>query len=198
MGRKSIHNVDFKIMDEVIKETTKYGIACISTKELARRIHISEPVIFAHFGTKQNLMDRTFEYAWKQIPERAIFPKASDQVNDPEVYNLYIARFQELLKYPKVLIFGDAYYHSYFYNKVFADRVMSGLVNQLVPIFASYQTGRDEETRRMMVTRYLENVTSDMAQIARGVVPDTPENIRIAFGTLLFGSYGLLTDHKNI
>ena len=60
MGRKILHNVDGKIMDEVIRETFKYGIAMISTKDVARRLHISEPVIFSHFKTKQNLIDQTF------------------------------------------------------------------------------------------------------------------------------------------
>ena len=44
--------------------------------------------------------------------------------------------------------------------------------------------------------RYLENIITELAQIARGVVPETNENIRVAIGTILFGTYGLLTEYK--
>jgi AcrR family transcriptional regulator len=196
MGRKTIHNVDEKIMDEVIRETFKYGIAMISTKDVARRIHISEPVIFSHFKTKQNLIDQTFSYAWHKMPQEVIFPTSEADIRNPEVYDHYIARFNALLHFPKELVYEDAYYHSSYYHKDFAEKTMSGIIGNLIPVFAGFQTGRSEEQRRLMVTRYLENIISDLAQIARGVVPKTEENFRIAIGTILFGTYGLLTEYK--
>jgi len=198
MGRKTIHNVDEKIMDEVIREIFKYGIAMISTKDVAHRIHISEPVIFAHFKTKQNLIDQTFAYAWGKIPEEAIFPSPDIDIRDPKIYEAYVARFNEILEYPKELVYGDAYYHSSYYHKDFAEKSMGGIVESLIPVFALYQTGRSEEQRRLMVVRYLENIISDLAQIARGVVPKSNENLRIAIGSILFGTYGLLTEYKGL
>jgi len=50
-----------------MKRTRKNGIAAISTKEAAHRVGISEPAIFVHFKTKQNLMIRTFEEAWTAL-----------------------------------------------------------------------------------------------------------------------------------
>ena len=75
---------------------------------------------------------------------------------------------------------------------------MGGIVESLIPVFALYQTGRSEEQRRLMVVRYLENIISDLAQIARGVVPKSNENLRIAIGSILFGTYGLLTEYKGL
>jgi AcrR family transcriptional regulator len=196
MGRRFIQNIDGKIFNEIIRETFKHGISSLSTKEIAKHIHISEPVIFAHFKTKQNLIDQTFNYAWHQIPERAIFPTPDIDIRDPKVYAIYIDRFKQVLSYPKELVFIESYQHSSFYRKDFAREVMAGLVNRLTPIFARYQTGRSEEQRSLMVMRYLENIITELAQIARGVVPETNENIRVAIGTILFGTYGLLTEYK--
>lgn len=198
MGRKILHNVDGKIMDEVIRETFKYGIAMISTKDVARRLHISEPVIFSHFKTKQNLIDQTFVAAWSKMPVRVIFPTPDVDIRNPIIYEAYIARFDEVLSYPKELVYLDSYYHSSYYRKDFADNTTSGMFFRLVPVFALYQTGRSEEQRRFMVGRYIENTIADLAQFARGTVPKTSENFRIAIGTILFGTYGLLTEFKNL
>jgi hypothetical protein len=49
-----------------------------------------------------------------------------------------------------------------------------------------------------MVVRYLENMVADLSQIARGIVPSSEENLRVAIGSLLFGTYGLLTQYRNL
>jgi AcrR family transcriptional regulator len=196
MSRKSIPNVDEKILEEVIRETFRYGVAMISTKKVAKHLHISEPVIFAHFKTKQNLIDQTFAYAWNKIPGGDFFPPADNPVTDPSISNRYLDQFREILSYPKELVFCDAYYHSSYFHQDFASGVMKGIVERLVPIFESYQTGRSDEQRHNMVVRYLENMVADLAQIARGIVPNNEENLRVAVGSLLFGTYGLLTQYR--
>jgi AcrR family transcriptional regulator len=61
MGRrKLVANIDEKIMNEVMKMTMKVGTGLVSTKEIAKKLQISEPVIFTHFKTKANLMNATF------------------------------------------------------------------------------------------------------------------------------------------
>jgi len=61
MGRrKLVANIDDRIMVEVMKMTMKIGTGLVSTKEIAKKLGISEPVIFAHFKTKADLMDATF------------------------------------------------------------------------------------------------------------------------------------------
>jgi len=196
VGRRYIQNIDGKIQNEIIRETFRHGASSISTIVIAKHLHISEPVIFAHFSTKQNLMDQTFAYAWHRIPEKAIFPTPDIDIRDPKVYSIYIERFKQVLSYPKELVFVESYQHSAYYRCDFAREVMKGLIDALIPVFALYQTGRSEEQRSLMVMRYLENIITDLAQIARGVVPATDENIRVAIGTILFGTYGLLTEYK--
>jgi AcrR family transcriptional regulator len=198
MGRKTIRNVDEKIMVEVIRETHKYGIAKISTKDLARRVHVSESMLFAHFETKQNLLDKTFCYAISRMPKRPIFPDPDIDVRNPEVYEAYLSCFREILKCPDEVVFEDAYCHSSYFYQDFVNKVNASLVNQLISTFEKYETMRSPDQRWFMVIRYLENVTSELAQIARGVVPNTEENLRIAIGTTLFGIRGLLTDYKTL
>jgi AcrR family transcriptional regulator len=61
MGRrKLVSNIDDKIMDEVMKMTMKVGTGLVSTKAIAKKLKISEPVIFTHFKTKADLMNATF------------------------------------------------------------------------------------------------------------------------------------------
>lgn len=67
MGCEPIKNTEKKTLTQAMKRTRKNGIAAISTKEAAHRVGISEPAIFVHFKTKQNLMIRTFEEAWTAL-----------------------------------------------------------------------------------------------------------------------------------
>ena len=61
MGRrKLVPNINEKIMIEVMKMTMKVGTGLVSTKEIAKKLEISEPVIFTHFKTKADLMNATF------------------------------------------------------------------------------------------------------------------------------------------
>lgn len=198
MSRKSIPNADKKILEEVIRETYRYGVAMISTKKVAKHLHISEPVIFAHFKTKQHLIDQCFAYAWNKIPGGDFFPSAEMKSNDPSVALRYLEQAKEVLAYPKELVFCDAYYHSSYFHPDYAYQVMAVTIDELIPIFASYQTGRSVEQRRLMVVRYLENMVADLAQIARGIVPNSEENLHVAIGSLLFGTYGLLTQYKGV
>jgi hypothetical protein len=155
-------------------------------------------VIFAHFKTKQNLIDQCFAYAWNAIPGGDFFPSASSAVTDPEVSARYLAQFKEILSYPKELVYCDAYYHSSYFHSDYASQVMKGVIDRLTPIFITYQTGRSAEQRHFMVVRYLENMVADLSQIARGIVPSSEENLRVAIGSLLFGTYGLLTQYRNL
>ena len=67
MGRRKILNLETKIFSAVIKMNAKEGISNISTKLLAKKLGISEPVFFSHFITKQGLLNASFDYAWQQI-----------------------------------------------------------------------------------------------------------------------------------
>jgi AcrR family transcriptional regulator len=198
MGRRSIRNIDAKIMNEVMRETFQRGIGMVSTKGVAKRLHVSEPMIFAHFKTKQNLIDQTFAYSWGRIPQETIFPNPDVNIYDPQVYASYVSRFNEILNYPKELVYSDAYLHSSFYNADFAEDVMASMFSRLVPVFQKYQTGRSLEQRRLMVYRYIQSTVSALSQIAHGYIARSDENIRIAIGTILFGTYGLLTEFKSI
>lgn len=117
-------------------------------------------------------------------------------MTDPRISRRYLEQFHEILSYPKELVFCDAYYHSSYFHQNYASGVMKDIIDRLVPIFESYQTGRSSEVRHQMVVRYLENMVADLAQIARGIVPNNEENLRVAVGSLLFGTYGLLTQYR--
>jgi AcrR family transcriptional regulator len=198
MGRRSIANIEKKILEEVLRENFKYGITSISTKDLARRLHISEPVIFAHFQTKQHLIDSAFEYAWKKVPVRAIFPSVGENIDDPSVFKTYLSRFHEILSEPKALVYGENYFHSSYYNADLDKQVEAPLVDKILATVNGYPTSRDEEHQRLLVMRYLANLISVLSQFASGAIPQSDDNFRLAYGMVLFGAYGLVRDYPNI
>jgi AcrR family transcriptional regulator len=73
MGRrKLVPNINEKIMIEVMKMTMKVGTGLVSTKEIAKKLEISEPVIFTHFKTKADLMNATFLLACEPLKKDRI------------------------------------------------------------------------------------------------------------------------------
>lgn len=64
MARRTLKNLDNRILKKVIAHGADKGPEKISTKKIAMEIGITEPTIYVHFGTKNNLLREAYEKAF--------------------------------------------------------------------------------------------------------------------------------------
>jgi AcrR family transcriptional regulator len=138
MGRRVIVNLEEKILSAVLRMNANEGIAKISTKDLAKKQGISEPVIFAHFETKQGLLDASFEYAWKLIYSSFGQPVSLLAKDPAEGFKIYQEKTDFLLKQGKMpLLYVYDYLNSSFCHQDFADLVMKDTHDAIENYFRS-------------------------------------------------------------
>jgi AcrR family transcriptional regulator len=63
MARRNLRNIDQRIINRTIEEGAAKGIDGISTKKIASLLRITEPTIYVHFGTKENLLKEAYKSA---------------------------------------------------------------------------------------------------------------------------------------
>jgi AcrR family transcriptional regulator len=63
MARRNLRNIDQRIINRAIEEGAAKGIDGISTKKIASLLRITEPTIYVHFGTKDNLLKEAYQTA---------------------------------------------------------------------------------------------------------------------------------------
>lgn len=66
MGRRTLDNIDQKILRMTVKIGAKKGVERISTLDLAKKLDISEGTIFVHYKTKPNLLNQAFLFVMKR------------------------------------------------------------------------------------------------------------------------------------
>lgn len=146
MSRRVLsETVDQEIMDEVMKMTMKVGTGLVSTKEIAKKLGFSEPVIYAHFKTKQDLMDATFVYCWKPFAEGHFFDVGPSLPADRpfEYYKPYIL---ESLSYKKQLVYASHYLASSYCDNKIVERTWAPTKKSFVDVFKAFDpTIPDEE-----------------------------------------------------
>ncbi|MCH4210714.1 MAG: TetR/AcrR family transcriptional regulator [Bacilli bacterium] len=191
MGRRGFVNIENKIQEEVLRENFKYGISAISTKDVAKKLHISEPVIFAHFHTKKNLIDSCFRYSWNKLPKDVVFPMSEEDMEDPKVIEKYLEKFRSILAEPKALVYVNNYFHSPFFDAELSADVKKDLVDMISKRIVAYES-HDAETIKMIIRSYIKSFISRLAEFASGAVEPTDLNMRLALGQLLFGAYGMV------
>ena len=126
MGRRVIVNLEAKILSAVLKINAKDGFSNISTKKIAKKLAISEPVIFAHFNTKQGLLDASFRYAWKLIAPSFGTPRSLLIRDSREGLRIYREKTDLLLHEFKLpLLYVYDYLNSSCSQSEFADQVMA-------------------------------------------------------------------------
>jgi AcrR family transcriptional regulator len=189
MGRKPICNVEKKIMEEVLRADFKYGIYALSTKKIASHLKISEPVIFSHFKTKQNLYDRTFEYAFNQINVPSLIP-TPEVVLSSEANERFLAFFQAVLEEKECLVYAEHYAHSSYYNKAAAYQVEKGVVESAVA-FLNAHNGRPEEENRSLAFGFLSLIVSGLSRFASGGKGDNEKELPLFVEGLLHGMIGI-------
>jgi AcrR family transcriptional regulator len=111
MKRIDNADIDNRILDEAIAESYECGLSKISTKTIASRLNISEPVIFTHFHTKKNLISSCYPRAWKMMDTMLeYFPKKPwNEISSSDIYDSLEPFVSLILSKPKELSFLAQY-----------------------------------------------------------------------------------------
>jgi AcrR family transcriptional regulator len=139
MSRRILSShVDEDIMDEVMKMTMKVGTGLVSTKEIAKHLGFSEPVIFAHFRTKQELMDKTFEYCWKPFAGDTFFD-VGPGLPDNREFDFYKPYILKSLSYKKQLVYAQHYLASSYCNEKVVEKTWAPTRKFFVSVFKKFE-----------------------------------------------------------
>jgi len=67
MSKRFSETVSDDILEEALSLAYEKGILFVSTKEIASRLHISEPAIFSRFPNKKKLLQAAYLRAWRKF-----------------------------------------------------------------------------------------------------------------------------------
>jgi len=193
MGRKAIKNIEKKILGEVIKEAFKNGIAAVSTKEVAHKLHISEPVIFAHFETKQNLMVKTFEEAWNALPHTVAFPASVKPEDDQAAFQKYKEKVAIALANPVKLIYIADFFSSRYYSYSEVLRVEGQYRNDISACFAHINPKIPKRDLDLLAERFIESSITSLSHVVLGHHPHDDETLLLYWSARIYGFVGALT-----
>ena len=101
MGRRTLDNIERKIIRQTIRLGAEDGLDHISTIELAKKVGISEGTIFVHFKTKENLIYETYKFCENIIKEplNGLLTKAETK---EELYDYWLTVVEKLIGKPNV------------------------------------------------------------------------------------------------
>ncbi len=69
MARRTLRALDSRIIKRTIQAGAKRGVSNISTKDISFILGITEPTIYVHFGTKDNLLYQAYLECRRSIDE---------------------------------------------------------------------------------------------------------------------------------
>jgi Transcriptional regulator len=138
MGRRKIVNLEQKIFVAVLRMNAKEGFSNISTKSMAKKLHVSEPVFFSHFLTKQGLLNATFDYAWKQIFPNFGIPTSLMESDFDKGFKIYQTKNDVILaKWPNEILFVHDFLNASHGDIAHADQTMKETMDMLKGFFAA-------------------------------------------------------------
>jgi AcrR family transcriptional regulator len=192
MGRRKLVNIDRKIIAEVHREAFKYGIGSVSTKDIAHKLKISEPVIFSHFGTKEGLMRSAFEAAWKSMPHMLAFPSELTAEGDRKAFLEYKKKIEEDCDKPLEVNYIASFVSSSFYDYAFVSEIEKTYRNELLQIFGHLAPGIDEQALSIVAERFIESSIATTNHFVLGHHPKDEETEILFYGLRIYGVVGVL------
>jgi AcrR family transcriptional regulator len=183
MGRRKLAaDIDKKILDEVMKQTVKVGTGLVSTKDIATKLKISEPVIFGHFKTKSELMNATFAFAWDKIfgENDPIAVVAREHGADLK-FEYYREAMLETVSHKKEICYLHHYLASSFFDNDLVMSKMALSINQFAKVFTAFDPNVCEKKMSFLGRLAVETRINVSFDFAMGYCPTDDEFLRDGF-----------------
>jgi AcrR family transcriptional regulator len=175
-----------------MKENFKYGIAGVSTKRIASRLGISEPVIFAHFQTKENLMVSTARAAWDQLPHKMAFPKVLTAEEDHRAFLEYKEKVEAWLKKPLPVAYLADFSNSRYSEYSLMLEMMKPYTDEIAQTFSAINPKIPEGSIRVLAERFIESSITTIYHMVMGHHPHDDKTLMLYYGSRIYGMVGML------
>ena len=192
MGRRGIKNIDNKILQEVMLQSYKNGIASVSTKEVARKLHISEPVIFAHFKTKANLMAKTFAAAWNEFPHIFCFPHDLSNIADDMAFTQYKEKVTIACAHPVALIYISDFLRSQYYSYNLVVELEGTYRKDIISLFKTLNPKLTDGELSLVAENFIETSITTLVHIVKGHYPRSDETLLFYYVIRIYGFVAIL------
>jgi AcrR family transcriptional regulator len=193
MSRRAIaKNMISKIITCALNMALKDGINHISTRDIAKKLGITEPVIFFRFKTKKDLIDACFISSWDvldKLPtvEDCLNPEGVTIANQDEIFE----RVQKIIKHKKELSFLVQYEASpLYYDRVLLLRRTEERRKRVIFSMACYQQPDPGLIMDKTADTYIVAMLSLYAHLALGHYHNDPKSVASLINQVLFGIYG--------
>jgi len=197
MGRRKLIHVEDRIIKRVIFYGGKFGIAAISTKKIASDLRISEPTIYVHFKTKENLLKAAYAsimsatYATeKKVFEPLIGKREAFQ---EKFMDILLSLLEASKKNKGLVVFAFEYRHS-----ASGDTKGEGTRKEsefMHSFFSSLTKDSDIRLPRMMedkiITLAIDTIELYCYEVAVGIEEPTPMTAKIMGSMILNGTRGI-------
>ena len=158
MARRTLVNIDKKILRGAIRMGAEDGIENISTIKLSNKIGISEGTIFVHFKTKENLiyecshflMDDIRKYATKN---KELFSSLDSLYRKWVIFCKYFFEKQDFCK------FFDQFLHSKYQYMLFTEAENDLYQTKFNELFEEYSNYEYTDNQKKMLWRHIINST---------------------------------------
>ena len=115
MARRNLRNLDERILKRTIHYGAVDGAGNISTKRIAKDLRVTEPTIYVHFKTKENLLLSAFVYCIQNIYDAEYIKKAASAENAEHLDEEILRLLQKGKANSEEIIYAFNYRHSVYY-----------------------------------------------------------------------------------
>jgi AcrR family transcriptional regulator len=185
MGRRPGNaNTAERILDEVMRQTARGGTDYVSTKEVAKKLGISEPTIFLHFPTKQDLMNAAFKCAWDRFNANPAYPLASDKTKKVS-FDDFKPIIDLKLENKKEIIYLHHYKASGYYQHDFYEATLKNYFDGLDKLVESLFGHLDHQDVTIIEHGFVDTEIAYMAMMIKGDFAADEKIMRVMFQALV-------------
>lgn len=191
MARRTLRNIDDKIIKKVVKIGSVDGIDSISTIEISKSLGISEPTIFVHFQTKKQLLEEAFLFVTKKIFEG--FSNRNVEVPENASFEIMWEKINSFLdlchEFTTEIMFFYNYRHSKYYceEKFLND---TSLYRQMImTTFKDLLKSTAAEHQDLLISFCFDTVFSYLIQVFNGLLKDDEPTRKALFKYITTGLY---------
>ncbi len=195
MARPRIKNLDQNIIHEVMEMSYEGGLSLLSTKKIAARLKISEPTIFAHFGTKAKLLLAAFAEAWSLAPVDFVLPGEDGDEESYKVFREHCIGASEnplACRYVANFMKSD-YYHRYFEE---AKSIMKVFWDKVTALIRGRDPTIDDRHCEMLATIFVESAVANHNSICDLNLSQEECYLRTLYECRYYGFTYLLKNHR--
>jgi AcrR family transcriptional regulator len=186
MARRTLRNLDERILNQVIRYGAEEPIGDISTKKIASELRISEPTIYVHYKTKDNLLLQ----AYKKVAADLYDPKYDKAYEGKDDADTFQTNFECLLlrsgEKGEEVLFAFNYRHSKFWKGDPAQKSQTyDATSRAIEGIVNGGTSGNEAIDHEIVEICIEELDFLATKVARGEVEPTPTNVKLMSSMVL-------------